>query len=62
MKAQPAGIAVLVSALNNFVADPNTTVNLSANGTLSQGPVPNGLSLTVEIFAQVDAEVGSSDD
>ncbi len=55
---QPAGIAVLVSSLNKFVTDPSTVVYLSANGSLSQAPVPNGLSVKVEVFSQVDAEVG----
>ena len=56
---QAAGVAVLVSALNSFTSNPSTVVYLSANGSVSQAPVPNGLSVKVEIFTQVDAEVGS---
>ncbi len=56
---QPAGIAVLVSALNSFTTNNNTTVYLSANGALSAAPVPSGLSVKIEILSQVDAEVGS---
>lgn len=58
---QPAGIAVLVSALTDFTSNPTTVVYLAANGSLSQAPVPNGLSVKVEIFTQVDAQVGSGD-
>jgi hypothetical protein len=56
---QPAGVAVLVSQLNAFTSNPQTIVYLSANGSVSQAPVPNGLTVTVEIFAQVDAQVGN---
>lgn len=55
---QTAGVVVLVNALNTFKSNPSTVVTLSANGSLSQGPVPNGLTITVEILAQVDAQVG----
>ncbi len=58
---QPAGVLVLVNALNTFASNPATVVILSANGTLSNSPVPNGLTVTVEILAQVDAEVGSGE-
>jgi hypothetical protein len=58
---QPAGIAVLVSALNSFTTNNNTTVYLLASGALSQAPVPNGLSVKIEILSQVDAQVGSGD-
>jgi hypothetical protein len=56
---QPAGVAVLVNALNSFTTNPATIVTLSANGSLSQAPVPNGLTVTVQILSQVDAQVGS---
>lgn len=53
-----AGLTQLISKLNAFKTDPNVTITLSANGTLSgQSPVPAGLSVCVEILAQVDAEV-----
>lgn len=58
---QTAGVAVLVNALNSFKTNPSTVVQLSAIGSVSQGPVPNGLSVTVEILAQVDAQVGNGD-
>jgi hypothetical protein len=53
-----AGLAQLVSRLNAFKTDPTVSIVLSADGTLSgQAPVPTGLSVTLEILAQVDAEV-----
>jgi hypothetical protein len=53
-----AGLTQLLTKLNQFKTNPNTTVTLAANGTLSgQTPVPSGLALVVEIFAQADAEV-----
>jgi hypothetical protein len=58
--AQPAGVAVLVSALSSFGNNPAMIVYLSANGSVSQAPVPDGLTVTVEVFAQVDAQVGSA--
>lgn len=54
-----AGIAVLVSALNTLKTDPSTTLYLTANGSVNQTPVPGGLTVTVEILSQVDAQVGS---
>jgi hypothetical protein len=52
------GTAQLMTKLNQFKSNPNTTVTLSANGTLSgQTPVPTGLALVVEIYAQADSEV-----
>lgn len=55
---QAAGLTQLMTKLNQFKSNPNTTVTLSANGTLSgQTPVPDGLALVVEIFAQADSEV-----
>jgi hypothetical protein len=55
---QTAGLTQLMTKLNQFKSNPNTTVTLSANGTLSgQTPVPSGLALVVEIFAQADSEV-----
>ncbi len=56
---QAGGVAILVSALNSFVSNPSTVVYLASDGSLSSAPVPNGLSVKVEIFAQVDAQVGS---
>ena len=54
----PPGLQQLVSRLNEFKTNPDVTVVLSANGTLSgQSPVPPGLSVCLEILAQVDAEV-----
>jgi hypothetical protein len=52
------GLQQLFNKLTAFKSNPNTTVTLSANGTLSgQTPVPSGLALVVEIYAQADAEV-----
>lgn len=58
---QGAGVALLVSQLNAFATNNSVVVYLSADGSLSQPPVPNGLTLTVEILAQVDAQVGGGD-
>jgi hypothetical protein len=53
-----AGLTQLMTKLNAFKTDPNVTITLSGNGTLSgQTPVPSGLSVCIEILAQVDAEV-----
>lgn len=55
---QTAGLTQLMNKLNQFKSDPNTTITLAANGTLSgQTPVPSGLALVVEIYAQADSEV-----
>jgi hypothetical protein len=52
------GVAELVRVLNLFKTDQTVTVKLSSTGSLSgQTPVPAGLSVCVEILAQVDAEV-----
>ncbi len=52
------GVKQIVAKLNQFKTDPNTTITLSANGTLAgQSPVPSGLAVCLEILAQVDAEV-----
>jgi hypothetical protein len=52
------GLQQLVLKLNQLKTNPNTTVTLSASGVLSgQSPVPSGLSVCLEILAQVDAEV-----
>ncbi len=55
---QAAGLTQLMNKLNAFKSNPATTVTLAANGTLSgQTPVPSGLALVVEIYAQADSEV-----
>ena len=51
------GLKELVAVLNQFKTQPNTAVTLSGDGVLGTTPVPSGLSLCVEIFAQVDADV-----
>jgi hypothetical protein len=55
-----AGVLVLVNALNSFVTNSSTTISLAASGDLSTAPNVDGMTLTVEILAQVDAEVGGS--
>jgi hypothetical protein len=54
---QAAGVAVLVHALNSFSSNASTQVTLSADGKMSQAPVPDGLTLTVEVLAQADAQI-----
>jgi hypothetical protein len=54
----PDGLVHLVARLNAFKTDPTVTLTLSARTTLAgQSPVPAGLSVCLEILAQVDAEV-----
>lgn len=53
-----AGVRQLTTKLNQFKTDPTVSITLSASGTLAgQNPVPDGLSVCLEILAQVDAEV-----
>lgn len=47
----PAGVSALIGAILQ-----GQNVTLQAIGSVSQGPVPSGLSIVVEIFAQVDAQ------
>jgi hypothetical protein len=55
---QSGGITTLLASLNLLKTNPATTVALSSSGSLAgQTPVPAGLSVCVEILAQVDAEV-----
>ena len=54
---QAAGTTELVNVLNSLSTKPQATVVLSANGNVSQGPVPAGLSVTVTIYAQADSQV-----
>jgi hypothetical protein len=52
------GVKQIVTKLNQFKTDPNTTITLSTIGTLAGlSPVPSGLGICLEILAQVDAEV-----
>lgn len=59
--ANTPGITVLVNALNSFVANPSTQVTLASSGDLSTAPNVDGMTLTVELLAQVDAQVGGGD-
>jgi hypothetical protein len=54
---QQAGINEIVRVLNLYPSQPNISVTLAASGTVSQSPVPSGLSVCVEVLAQADAEV-----
>jgi hypothetical protein len=47
----PGGITTLVNAVLN-----SQDVTLHGFGTVSTAPVPSGLSVVIEIFAQVDAQ------
>lgn len=47
-----AGITALVNAIRN-----KQQITLAASGNVSQIPVPNGLSITVQVLGQVDAEL-----
>jgi hypothetical protein len=53
-----AGIQKLTDVLNQFVATGRATVVLKGAGTLyGQTPVPSGLTLCIEVFAQADAQI-----
>lgn len=53
-----AGIATLIAKLDEFVKNKTAVATIRNTGTLTgQSPVPAGLSVCVEILAQVDAEV-----
>jgi hypothetical protein len=55
---QATGLAELLRVLNQFKTSSTVTASLSSSGSLSgQSPVPAGLSVCIEIDAQVDAEV-----
>ncbi|MBX2992892.1 MAG: hypothetical protein KF749_17200, partial [Bacteroidetes bacterium] len=47
-----AGLTALVNAIRN-----KQQITLAANGNVSQVPVPNGLSVKVQVLGQVDAEL-----
>ena len=58
IQTQAAGLNELVRALNQFKTDPATTIYLRSTGRLTGAPpVPSGLSVCVDILAQVDAKV-----
>jgi hypothetical protein len=58
IQTQAAGLNELVRVLNQFTTDANTTLYLRSTGRLTGAPpVPAGLSVCVEILAQVDAKV-----
>jgi hypothetical protein len=53
-----AGVQKLTDILNQFVATGRGTLVVKGAGTLSgQTPVPSGLSLCMEVYAQADAEI-----
>lgn len=51
------GIEALVRKLNEFVKNKNAQAVVGNGGTLTGEAVPTGLSVCVEILAQVDAQV-----
>jgi hypothetical protein len=52
------GLNEVLTKLNQFKTDPSVVVTIAASGTLAgQNPVPSGLSVCVNIMAQVDAQV-----
>jgi hypothetical protein len=63
VKRVPAGTQELVKVLFTFVKNQNvdpvlpTTVTFAASGSLSQGPVPNGLQVHVKVKTQCDANI-----
>ncbi len=50
------GLTVLLKALTEFKTNNSTTVSLAGSGSVDKIPVPDGLTVTVEILSQVDAE------
>lgn len=61
IRFKQAGLAVLLSALTEFKTNNATTVHLKGSGSVDKIPVPGGLTVTVEILSQVDAQVRSGD-
>lgn len=58
MQVQQAGLAELVRVLEQFKTDPETVVFLRSGGRLTgPPPVPDGLTVCIEILAQVDVKV-----
>jgi len=58
IQTQQAGLNEVLRVLNQFKTDPNTSAVLSSTGSLAgQSPVPAGLSVCIEILAQVDVKV-----
>ena len=63
VKKVPAGMQELVNVLLTLVKNQNvdpvlpTTITLAASGSLSQGPVPNGLQVHVKVKTQCDAHI-----
>jgi hypothetical protein len=54
---QAAGKAELVRVLAAVTQNPMTILTLRGVGSVSQGPVPAGLSVRIEIDAQADSEI-----
>jgi hypothetical protein len=59
VQKNPAGVAAVIALLNGFLTNQDETTVLSGNGTIGTATVPNGLSITIQILAQVDSEVQS---
>lgn len=63
IKRVPGGTQELVKVLHTFVKNQNaepvlpTTITLAASGSLSQGPVPDGLQVHVKVKTQCDAHI-----
>jgi hypothetical protein len=54
---QPQGKAELLRILGLVSSSPQTTLTGSAIGSVSQGPVPSGLSIHIDIYAQADSQI-----
>lgn len=54
---QPQGKAELLRVLGLVSSSPQTTLTVSATGSVSQGPVPSGLSIHIDIYAQADSQI-----
>lgn len=60
VKASSDGVTVLVSALNKLVLNESDTLKLEAMVLTSGAVLPEGLSVCLEILAQVDVEMNGS--
>lgn len=54
---QQAGVTELQNILNLLSTNPQTTLTVSAVGSVGQSPVPSGLSVHLEIDAQANSQI-----
>ena len=60
LKANPAGVAVLVAAVKQLALNDSAAVTLRASGTTAGAAIPAGLSVCFQILGQVDARLNDA--